>query len=287
MNKVKIITDCTSDLIDDFYEKLNIHNLSLYINIGGKSYRDKLDISPTEMFEKVEEFKELPKTAALTPNDFIEVFSKYIKEGYDCIYIGLGSGFSSTFQSAVIAQDTLEAGTVELVDSENLSSGIGLLLLKAVKFRDEGMSAKEIKEKLDALVPRVRSMFSINTLEYLHKGGRCSGTTRVIGTILKIKPIIRVVDNAMIVAKKPRGKYKSALDAQLDYLYKDKDNIDLDNIFITHCLAKDKDINYLLTEIKRIVPEVKNIHITTASSVISTHCGPRTIGILYIKDEEN
>lgn len=284
MNKIKIITDCTSDLTTEMYEKLDIHVMLLNVTIGGKEYIDKVNITSEEMFKIVDEVNSLPKTSALTPSDFYNAFKTYVDEGYDVLYMGLGSGFSSTYQNAMIARDEFPVGRVRTVDSGNLSSGIGLLLLKAAKFRDEGCSLDELVSKLEELVPRVRTMFSINTLEYLHKGGRCSGTQRFFGTMLKIKPIIRVVDGKMVVGKKPRGKYKVALDSQLEYVMHDVDNIDPDNLFITHCLAKPEDIEYLKSGIKKSV-NVDNIYVTDASSIIATHCGPRTIGILYIVKE--
>lgn len=284
MNKIKIITDCTSDLTDDLYLQHDIEVMNLYVNIGGKDYLDKVDINVAELFEKVDQYNVLPKTAALIPNDYIKVFKKYIDLDYDLIFLGLGSGFSSSFQNAITASKNFPSERLRVIDSGNLSSGIGLLLLKAARFREEGKTLSEIAREIEKLVPKVRSMFSINTLEYLHKGGRCSGTAKFFGSVLKIKPIIRVVDGKMIVAKKPRGKYETALKAQLDYLIKDLDKIDLDNLFITHCIALDEDIEYLKSEINKLI-NIDNIYVTNASSVISTHCGPRTIGILYIVKE--
>lgn len=284
MEKIKIITDCTSDLSDELYQQHDIHVMSLNINIKDQTFKDKIDINQKQLFELVDKYNELPKTSALTPINLIETFEKYINEGYSILFMGIGGGFSSSYQNAVIASREFPSDKIRVVDSGNLSSGIGLLVLKAVKFRDAGESLNEIANKLENLVPKVRSMFSINTLEYLHKGGRCSGTARFFGSMLKIKPIIRVVDGKMIVAKKPRGKYKVALDAQLEYVMHDKDNIDPDNLFITHCLAEDEDIEYLKSEVGKHV-KVDNIYVTKASSVISTHCGPRTIGILYIVKE--
>lgn len=283
MEKIKIVTDCTSDLSEELIEKHNIHTVPLIVNIGGKSYKDKEEINTKELFEKVKEYDELPKTSALTPHTYYELFKDLIDQGYSVLYMGIGSGFSSCYQNSMIASEDFPKDKLRIVDSANLSSGIGLLLLKAAKFRDEGNSLNEIADKLEVLVPKVRTMFSIDTLEYLHKGGRCSGTARFFGSMLKIKPIIRVVDGKMVVAKKPRGKYKVALDTQLDYFMHDKDNIDPENIFITHCLAHDEDIEYLKEKITQTI-DVKNLHVTNASSVISTHCGPRTIGILYIVD---
>ena len=193
------------------------------------------------------------------------------------MYIGLASGFSSSYNSAKLAAENFD--NVYVVDSQNLSSGVGLLVNKAVKFRNEGFSASEIAQKVQEIVPLVRVQFVIDTLKYLHMGGRCSGMAKIFGTALKLKPIIRVIDNAMVVAKKPVG-YNKGLQAMLGYLEQDKDNIDEDMLTITHCLA-DEDAKYLKQQVPTIVDH-KNIVETHAGCVISTHCGPRCIGILYI-----
>jgi len=280
---IKIITDCTSDLTPDLYEKHDIDVLPLYLTIAGKVYRDHIDITSEKLYQLVDEYKELPRTSAINPSVFIEKFDKLIDLGYQVLYMGLGSGFSATFQTANIVAAGYRRDQVRVIDSQNLSSGIGLLLLKAVKYRDQGDDLETIVKKIERLIPLVRTQFSVNTLSYLHKGGRCSGTSRIIGTLLKIKPIIRVVDGKMIVAKKPRGKYQIALQVLLDYLRHDKDNIDPDYIMITHSMAEE-DAKYLRQEINNIV-QAENILETKASAIISSHCGPRTIGILYILKE--
>lgn len=283
MNKIKIITDSTSDLTDEIYQKHDIEVMSLYVTIGGKTYADKTEISSKELFEQVKMHGELPKSSTIAVTKFHETFKKYLDMGYDIIYIGIGTGFSASTQNAILASQEYPEDRIKVIDSANLSSGIGLLVLKAVKFRDAGDNLAKISQKIEELVPRVRTMFSINTLEYLHKGGRCSGTARIFGTLLKLKPIIRVVDGAMHVAKKPRGKYKVAIEAQFEYVEHDINNIDPDNIMITHCLADD-DAVYIKSRLQEMV-KVDNIIESYASSVISTHCGPRTIGILYITKE--
>ena len=187
------------------------------------------------------------------------------------------SGFSSCFNSARIG--TMDLDKVFCIDSKNLSSGTGLLVLKMCKLRAQGLSAKEIAEEIENLVPNVRSQFAINTLEYLHMGGRCSGASKLFGTLLKLKPIIKVVDGAMVVSKKPIG-FNKALNAMLDDVIKEKDNMDLDHIMVTHSKA-DEDAQYLINELSKHFD--KNIIMEThASGTVSTHCGPRTIGILYI-----
>lgn len=280
MKGIKIITDCTSDLTPELYQKHDIDVIPLYVNIGGKSYADVVEINAEKLYQLVKEYGELPKTSAFSPATFSEYFKKYVDAGMDVLYIGIGSNFSVAFQNANIAASEFPEGRIRIVDSGNLSSGIGLLLLKATKYREQGDDLETIASKVEADVPRVRTQFAINTLAYLHKGGRCSGTSRIIGTLLKVKPIIRVVDGKMMVAKKPRGKFKKALDTLLDYLRADAENVDLDNIMVTHSMA-DEDAAYLKAEVAKIVNS-KQIHETKASAVISTHCGPRTIGILYM-----
>lgn len=280
MRKINIITDCTSDLSPELIQKNNIRVLPLYINFGEESYRDGIDITTEELYQKVEQHKSLPKSAALPPAAFHEVFASYSKDE-DVIFMGIGSGFSGTYQNAIIAAS--EYDNVYIVDSQNLSSGIGLLLLKMCQFRDQGLSTVEVIQKTEDIVPFVRTQFAINTLDYLHMGGRCSGTSKIFGTLLKIKPIIRVVDGKMEVAKKPHGKFEKALKTLLDYVENDIEKLDLDYIIVTHSLASN-DANYLINELNQMV-KVQNIVETRASGVISTHCGPRTIGILYIVKE--
>ncbi len=280
MEKFVIITDSSSDLPKEFYEKNQIVVEPFTISVNEKELVDG-DLAVMELFELAEKEKAIPKTAAVSPARFMEIFEKIIEAGKKAVYIGLGSGFSSTLQNAVIGKEDFE-GKIYVIDSGNLSSGTGLLLLKLVKFRDEGLSIEESVAKIEALVPLVRTQFAISTLEYLHKGGRCSGTARFFGTLLKIYPIVRVIDGKMEVAKKGRGRFENALDIVFDYFesdYKDN-NIDLDCVMVTHPYAP-KDAKYLKE--KLAAAGVKNILETNAGCTIATHCGPRTIGILYIK----
>lgn len=279
---VLIMTDSACDLPQSYLDENNVKLISFHINLKGKTYLDRVDITTKDMFKKIDQAKEITKTAAISPSEYEHLFKQYNNE-YDLVYIGLASGFSSSYSSAKIASKNFD--NVYVVDSQNLSCGIGLLINKAVKFRNEGFNAKEIAEKVEQLVPLVRVQFVIDTLKYLHMGGRCSGVSKLFGTVLKLKPIIRVLDNKMIVTKKPIG-YNRGLQVLLNYLENDKDNIDEDMMTITHCLAPD-DAKYLKEEIPNIVNH-KNLMETHAGCVISTHCGPRCIGILYIlKHPEN
>ena len=284
MRPVKIIADSTCDLSEEQIKNLDIEIMPLYINIKEKSFKDGVDIKVPDLYRYVDENKILPKTSAIPVGDYIEVFKKWIDRGYDVVFTGISGGLSSSFNNSRLAIDELGASEyVYSVDSKNLSTGIGLLLLVACKSRDEGKSAKEIADIMTNTVPKVRSQFIIDRFDYLYKGGRCSSMARIFGTMLKIKPLIAVRDGKMSVAEKPHGKKIKGLEALLRVLERDKDNLDLENVFITHTYA-DKDAEYLLDKIKENY-NFKNIYITNAGSTIASHCGPGTIGILYIINE--
>ncbi len=276
---IGIISDTACDLSKELLSEFNIELIPYYVNVDGKEYRSGDEITVQQMFDLANKHKKLPKTSQVTPAKFVEYFNDYLTKYDRIIYIGLGSGFSGTFSNSCLAANEIGDDKVYCLDSQNLSSGEGLVVLKACKLRKEGKTFEEIIKETERCVPLVRSQFCINTLQYMYYGGRCSGTTKLFGTMLNIKPVIRVVDNQMVVAKKPIG-YKKALDAILDYIRADLDNLDLDHIMITHCQA-DGDAPYFWSELKKIVPE-SSIRETNAESIVSTHCGPRTIGILYI-----
>jgi DegV family protein with EDD domain len=282
LNKIKILTDSTCDLSKEMMEQFGIDSIPLYVRFDQEIYKDGIDITPEDLYEKVKEKKELPKTSAVSPGDFITFFEKYLNKGFDIIYIGIGSKLSATIRSAYLARD--EIGLIErihIIDSMNLSSGIGLLVLKAKDLRDLGLTSYAITEKIESLVPLVSSQFAIQTLDYLHKGGRASGIAKLVGTMLSIKPIIKVVNGSLEVYKKPIGKMSRALDIMLEDFFKDLENIDLDYVFITHTLANRQAI-YMMDHIKRRT-RVKHLIEGHAGCVISAHCGAGTIGILYIK----
>ena len=276
---IGILSDTASDLTKEMYEAHDVACVPFFVEVNGKSFQSGKDITVDELFEVAKKEKKLPRTSQVTPAKFMEYFKKGLEKYDNLIYIGIGSVFSGTFNNAYLASQEFE-GKVTVIDSENLSSGEGLLVLKACKLRDEGKSVDEIVAEVKRCIPLVKTSFAVDTLEYLHLGGRCSGTAKIFGTLLKIKPIIKVVDGKMMVAKKPIGSYKKALDIMLENVVADLENIDLDNVLVTHCKA-DNDAKYLIEELKKLIPE-KCIHETFAESIVSTHCGPRTIGILYI-----
>jgi len=281
LNKIKIIVDSTVDISVEFAEKLDVLIYPLKVNFGqSEEYRDIIDIDAKLLYQKVKEKNMLPHTAAVSMGEYYSLFGKWLEEGYDIIYTGIGSGFSSSHNNACMVAKDLGEDRIEVVDSGNLSTGIALLVLKACKFRDQGLDVHEVANKMRELVPYVRSQFVVDTMEYLHKGGRCSGMAKIFGTILKIHPLIAVRDKKMVVAHKPRGKMVVGLDKLLEMLDEDKGHVDLDHIFVTHSEG-DEYAKYLLPKVKERYPDVDVIE-SRAGSIVSTHCGPGTIGILWI-----
>src|SRR5690554_1965224 len=280
MNPVKIITDSTADLSVELLKELEVASLPLKVNFGDESFRDGIDITTEELYKKVEETGVLPKTSAVAPGEFINEFKHWLDKGYDIVYLGMGSTISGTFQAAMVAKNEFDDERVHLVDSKNLSSGIALLVLKGVDYIKEGLSAKEIALKLTKLVPKVRSQFAIQVLDYLHKGGRASGTQALVGNFLRIRPIIKVIDGNLDVYKKTMGTMRKAVTVMLDEYIALGEEVDLDYVMITHTKA-DKMASYMTDFVNENL-KPKTLIESTAGCVISSHCGPGTIGILYI-----
>lgn len=282
MNPVKIFTDSTASLSQALINKYNISFVPLYVVFDDKSYRDILDIDEEKLYRLIDEKGKLPKSAAAAPMDYQNAFKPWIDDGYDIIYIGISSGFSSTVQNARIAAQEFPENRVFVIDSLNLSSGIGLLVLQAAEYAGEGMDAATIYEKVSALVPRVRSSFVIDTLKYLYMGGRCSSIAKWAGSLFSIHPRIVVVDGAMTVGQKFKGKREAVLHGLLQTALVKKDTIDPHRIFVTHTFASREDVDYLKNGLEEAIHPDEILE-TTAGCVIATHCGPKTIGILYIE----
>lgn len=280
---VKIITDSTCDLGKELIEKLDLEIISLAVNFGEESYIDSIDITTDTLYEKIKEKKELPKTSAVPILTYADVFKKYIDLGYEIVFTGISKAMSRSYENAIMAAREIAPEKIFIVDSMNLSTGIGLLVLKACKYRDQGDDAKTIAEKLNVDNKRVLSQFAIEKMEHLHKGGRCSSITALAATVLKIKPIIGVRDGKMHVMKKPIGKMKSALDVMIKQILADKDKLDTDHVFITHSHG-DEYCEYIYNILSKELPGI-DIICTKAGCVISTHCGEGTVGILYMVNE--
>lgn len=282
-NKVLITADISCDLNKELEERYGVIVIPLHIVIGGKSYEDWVDITPEELYDIFYKTKELPHTTAVSVGEYIEFFKPYVEEGYDIVHISLGSKLSVTHQSSVLAAAEFP-GRVYSVDSNNLSSGSGLLAIKAAEMRDQGLSAKEIYEKLNTMHEKSHASFVIERLDFLHAGGRCSMIAMLGANALALRPAIEVQNDnggAMVVGKKYRGKYGKVLLQYMEDTLKKYDNIDTDRVFITHAGANPEYVEavYKALKAKNIF---KEIHITRASCTISSHCGPNTLGVLFM-----
>ena len=284
MNKAVIVSDSTIDLTKEDYEKNNIRIVPLIVRLGEKQFKDGVDISALDIFNHFNETKELPATAAVSSEELYEVFKEEIDKGNDVVFVGIGSNLSSTLQAANIAKMELPEERVFIVDSLNLSSASGILALKGANLARKGNSASYIANKLNKMAPKLSAQFGVESLDFLHKGGRCSGTARVIGKLFHVHPIAKIKDQKLMLYKMPRGKIEAYLDTLIDIVKEDKGNIDEDYVMITCTEDMDKKyIDYVKQGLKDIVKE-SCIHVTPVGSVISSHCGPGTLGILYLKN---
>src|SRR5690606_12698102 len=277
MSKVKITCDSTADLSHELLKKYNIDTIPLYIIIDENTYRDSVDIQLDDIYAYAQRTEKLQKTAAVSVQDYIDLFAKY--QEYDAIiHINIGQQFSSSFQNAYIASQ--EFKNVYVINSENLSTGSGHLVIEAAELAAQGLDAEQICENLKRVIPKIDASFVIDTLDYLKMGGRCSSIQAFGASLLNIKPCIEVIDGKMEVGKKYRGKIEKSIQKYVVDRLKDRDDIITDRVFITHsgCSVD------LLNQVKQLVIEsqpFEEVFITRASCTISCHCGPNTLGVLF------
>lgn len=276
-----LCADSTCDLGPELIEKHGVHIYPLHVLVDDKSCRDGIDITPDDIYATYEEKGVLPKTAAVSPAEYIEFFQPLVDAGNDVIHISLGSALSSSYNNCRLA--SLEVEGVYVVDSRNLSTGSGLLVLEAAERIAKGMAAEDIVAELNEIAGRVSASFVINDLEFLHKGGRCSALAMFGANVLKLKPSIKVnnADGSMGVDKKYRGTLEKALSDYVADQLKDRTDIDTRRIFITHSGISEERIA-LVKELVQQYGDFEEIIVTRAGCTISSHCGPNTLGVLFI-----
>ena len=275
--KIVISAETTIDLPKELLDKYNIKTTPFTINLGDELIEDHFGVSK-EIFEFVDKSKKLPKTSAVSPDQFKTHFEN-LKKDYDAIvHVSLSSLISSAYNNACMVAKEME--NVYVVDSKSLSTGIALLAIKGKDLIDEGKDAKEIFETLQALTPKVEASFVLERLNYLHKGGRCSALALLGANILKIKPQIILSDGRMIVGKKYMGNMTKVVDKYIDDLLDNNPNPILEHVFITHSSPM-PEAEKILTE-KLENRGFKYIHNTLAGGTISSHCGPNCIGVLFL-----
>ena len=282
---VKIFSDSTCDLGEELCKRYSVTIIPLCIIMGGKSYYDGEGLGQKEIFKWADENKTTPKTAAITAERLEEEVAPVLDAGDDVILFTISSGMSSTFNLASIYSEDNGKGHMHVIDSANLSTGIGLLVIKAAEMAAEGKSADEIVKEVEALIPQVRASFVIDTLTYLSRGGRCSSVTALLAGTLKLHPEIVVKDGAMGVNKKYRGSLGNAVMKYATDLEEALLDADHDRVFITHTVRDSE--RAIVDEVRKYLESLgvfKEILETKAGGVISSHCGPGTLGILFIKN---
>jgi DegV family protein with EDD domain len=275
-----ITSDSTTDLSAELKERYNIKTIPLGVNLGDKTYFDGVDVTPDDIYEYHRKTGELPKTTAANLGDLIDFFKPLVDEGNKVIHFSISGEMSSTFNNSRMAAE--EVGNVYAIDSRNLSTGAGLLVIAAAEMAKKGMEAEEIVKEIENLIPKVDASFVIDNLEYLHKGGRCSAVAMLGANLLKLKPCIEVKNGSMGVGKKYRGKFGDVLKTYVAERIGDGSDIDLDRVFVTHAGCDMDIVNAVVEDVKKAAP-FKEVFLTRAGCTVSAHCGADTLGVLFIR----
>lgn len=280
---IKIVTDSTADLSPELISRYNIEVIPLSVYFGEQVYRDGVDLTPDQFLEKINTSQEFPKTAQVTPAEFLKIFRRLLDEGHEIFYTGISSKLSGTYTSACLAAEELKGAPIAITDSLNLSTGIGIQVLYAAELAAEGVPLAEIAQRVSAMARRVRCSFIVNTMDFLLKGGRVTKAQAIIGNVLQIHPRIEVVDGKMIVPEKFRGSKAKANARLIEWAVNAKERIDKHRLFVTHGYDHDS-ANYIAEQLREM-KVAREILVTQAGAVISSHCGPGTVGIIYAEKE--
>ena len=280
MAKIIISSDSTCDLSAELKERYDIKIIPLGVTLGDKVYRDGVDINPDEIYAHHAKTGELPKTTAANVGECIDYFADLTKDGAAVIHFTISSTMSSTYSNACLAAEEFE--NVYVVDSKNLSTGGGLQVVAAAEMAKSGMTAPEIVAELEKISPCVDASFVIDSLEYLHKGGRCSALAMLGANLLKLKPCIEVKNGVMGVGKKYRGAYGRVLTEYVNERLANVNDIDTSRVFVTHAGCDPEIVDAVVEQVKA-TGIFKEVFLTRAGCTVSSHCGANTLGVLFIR----
>ena len=281
--KVIIASDSTCDLSPELIERYGVKILPLGVTLGENNYTDGVDVDPDMIYAHYEKTGELPKTAAVNIADFESFFGECVEAGYSVVTFTIGSAMSSTYNNARLAAESFE--DVYVVDTKNLSTGGGLLVLAACDMAADGREAKEIADECSALADRVDASFVIDNLEFLHKGGRCSALAVLGANVLQLKPCIMVREGKMGVGKKYRGRFDVVLKSYINDMVGDASDIRTERIFVTHAGCDESIVKACVEQVSAL-GVFREVLVTRAGCTISSHCGRNTLGVLFIKNGE-
>ena len=280
---VCITYDSTCDLTPQLLERFRIRTIPLTIQSGERVFPDDGSYTSADLYDGYRKDGTLPKTSAISPEEFRNFFSAILDEGFDVVHIDISSDLSCTCQNAVLAaQELTDQGQIHVVDSRQLSTGGGLLALQGAKLRDDGMAASDIAAELRRLAPLSDTSFVLDTLEYMWKGGRCSGVTALGANMLKLKPSLEIRDGKLVVCKKYRGAMEKVYRQYVTERLADKAVVD-DWAFITHSGEVSEETLQELTSLVRELAPFKEVFVTQAGCTVSSHCGPGTLGVLFLR----
>lgn len=277
---IKVLSDSTCDLSQDLLEKYNITLVPLTIVKDGKTYSDGVNITPADIYAHVAAGGDLCTTTAMNVGEYTEWFHKFAGDYDGILHINISAEFSSSYQNACLAAEDFD--NVRVVDSRNLSTGQGLVVLKACELAKTCESLDELQEKVTEFTSRVEASFLLDRLEYMVKGGRCSSATALGANLLNLKPCIEVKDGKMSVVKKYRGNYAKCLANYVKDRIHGRDDLDNEILFVTRTPVSDA----CLDAVKDAVAEYsnfENVYWTEAGCTISCHCGPGTLGVLFVR----
>jgi DegV family protein with EDD domain len=281
---IKILSDSTCDLSPELIKKYDIGIIPLYVRLGEDEYLDGVNITPDDIYKWSDETEKTPGTAAPSVNDIMSILKTYDADDY--IIFTISASMSSCYSNCMLAAEELVMEDhIHVINSKNLSTGIGLLIIEAAQMAENGKSAAEITDHIEKLIPRVRASFVVETLTYLYRGGRCSGVAAYFGNALKLHPRIAVVDGGM----RPENKYRGFPQKYISDYVKDMEDAlksaKPERVFITHSGCSPELVIMVkdyLTKMERFGEILE----TRAGSVVSSHCGPGTLGVLFIDKEQ-
>ncbi len=279
---VKITSDSTCDLSPELIEKYDISITPLTVHCGECSGSDGLGITPEDIYEYVAKSGKLPKTSAVNVYDYVQEFRRWRDAGKTVVHFCISADFSACFQNANLAAD--EVGGVLVVDSRSLSSGQGLLVLRAAEMAAAGSSAEEIWQECTELTGRVEASFVVDSLDYLYKGGRCSALSAFGGNLLRLKPCIEVHGGKMVPGKKYRGKIEHVMLQYVAERVSARGDIDWTRAFITHTRCAPEAVAAVRAKLEEL-GHFEEILDTTAGATVTSHCGPNTLGVLFIRSK--
>lgn len=277
---VRIITDSTADLPKDLVEKYDIGIAPLMVNFQDGSYRDGVDLTPEEFFEKLAESKHMPTTSQVNPPVFVDLYKKELERGSAVVSIHLSSKGSGTYQSAAAAKNMLDSDNIVVIDSLGYSMGMGLIALEGAKMARQGAGLEEIRDRMLYMRDRMQYVFGVDTLEYLKRGGRLSPVKATIATVMNIKPVLHILDGEIEVLDKVRGR-KKVLSRLLQAVEETGEDLANQTLALVHSLCPEEALNIKEMLMERFGP--KDVIISQIGCVIGTHVGPGTIAVFYMK----